>query len=479
MRILAGCEYTFNEQLDQFLELARALARLSGMPALLPVTDIFEANGTAYYVTETISAISLKEFLVRNGGLLSWEQARPLLMPVLTTLSALHEEGVVHRAVSPDTIIIGRDGRARLIGFCVPDARTARTEMSAQLFPGYAAIEQYGFESQQGPWTDVYGFCATLYRVLVGNPPPEATERVTSDRMIIPAKIAQTLPRNVMMALANGLAILAEDRTQDVDQLKAELSPASAQTRGTTGSAKAKGAAPAGKGGKAPKEKKPGSKGKKYALIATASTIVVVIIAVVLFYNFVIKDMFEAEVVSGSEVPPPSSQTVSLLPDPESKEKLVTVPSFVNLTYADIMKNPDYKNNFTFEIVEKTYQDNYARGKVYEQSPQKDEIVKPGQKVTLKVSLGPSKIQLPSYTNMDFNEVYIDLLRKGFLPDNIRQEGKWDENVLPGKVVGTEPASGSSVVPDAEVIIYVNTYTEETSSAAVSSSVPVQSTSGY
>ena len=79
-------------------------------------------------------------------------------MPVLSTLGMLHTAGIVHRGISPVTLHIGRDGKMRIGGFSISQARTSRSELTAQLFPGYAAVEQYGFEGEQGAWTDIYSF---------------------------------------------------------------------------------------------------------------------------------------------------------------------------------------------------------------------------------------------------------------------------------------------------------------------------------
>ena len=113
-----------------------------------------------------------------------------------------------------DCYVVEKDGKLRLTGFCISEERTARSNITAQLFPGFAAVEQYGVIGKQGSWTDVYGFAATLYRTLVGNPPQEASERVNEDNLTIPAKIMHELPQATLEMLANALQILPEDRTE-------------------------------------------------------------------------------------------------------------------------------------------------------------------------------------------------------------------------------------------------------------------------
>ena len=217
---------SFADYKAEFLSLARVLARMRNLSAILPVYDIFEQNETAYYISEAVEYITLRDFLVRNGGRLNFEQMCRLFKPVFSTLASLHSVGVIHRGISPETMIVSRDGRLRIDGFCIPDLRTARTDLSSELYKGYAAIEQYGFDGESGAWTDVYSVAAVIYRTLIGSPPPDAAERVTNDRMIIPPEIAEALPAYALSALADALQILPNDRTQSIEDFRDELSAA-------------------------------------------------------------------------------------------------------------------------------------------------------------------------------------------------------------------------------------------------------------
>ena len=98
--------------LNDFLDMWRNIARIRGFSALIPVVDIIEENNTAYAVTEHIESLTLREFLLRSKtGYLNWEKAKVLFMPVLSLLSNLHQSGIVHYGISPDTLLIGRDGK--------------------------------------------------------------------------------------------------------------------------------------------------------------------------------------------------------------------------------------------------------------------------------------------------------------------------------------------------------------------------------
>ncbi|MBR3961169.1 MAG: protein kinase, partial [Clostridia bacterium] len=225
--IKSGEEFVFNEGIMNFLELHRTLAKLGDLPALLPVTEVFEDNGTAYSICKSVAGITLREFLIRNGGNLSWEQARPLFLPLITTVQGLHDAGIIHRGISPETVVVGRDGKLRLTGICIRSVRMAKSSMSMQLFPGFSATEQYGFDLElvDGKYTDVYGMAATLFRVLMGAAPTDAAERISNDNLQIPARFIESLPKYVLSTLANGLQIMPANRTPDMESFRMGLTP--------------------------------------------------------------------------------------------------------------------------------------------------------------------------------------------------------------------------------------------------------------
>ncbi len=432
VNIFAGKELQFNRYIDQFLNIARKLSRAIDLPSLLAVRDIFEANNTAYYVTEHVKAITMREFLIRNGGTLSWNQIRPLLMPVLTTVSALHDEGLIHRGISPETLLVGVDGKIRLTGFCVADVRTARSDMNAQLFPGFAAIEQYGFDSTQGTWTDVYGLCATLYRILVGSPPADATERVTNDRMVIPAEIAREIPRNVLTAMADGLAILADDRTATVAQLKNGLIPSSSGDKAAGGKVSS----------------------KKYVLIATAITVAVLAVVVFLVYHFWIGPMMQKPVDNSSDVSAPISSVPEIVPDPDNPDRTYEVYDLVGMTYSEALTKCGAV--FNIEVVE-CAMSNYAYGQIYEQSVKAGDMKVAGTTIEVKVSVGNGKITVPKNLAGKSVEYAVDaLLKAGFRNEFITIEEMVSDTVEPGLVVETDPALGEKVSMFSNITVYVS-----------------------
>lgn len=400
--VMSGCETAFNDCLADFLELWRRLTRMSGLSALDNVLEVFEENATAYAVTDYIETISLRDYLLRNkAGYISWERARSLFMPVLSTLGMLHTAGIIHKGISPVTLLIGRDAKMRISGFSISQARTARGDLTAQLFPGYAAVEQYGFEGKQGPWTDIYAFAATLYRALIGTDPIEATERLTNDRLMVPGKFAEQLPAYVINGLINALQILPEDRTSSVEQFRAELSasPTATASDFMGGAAPEIANEPAGKPQpeKKPVPKKQPAKnnGKKLdenKILILKTALISAIVGLVIFLLVVL--IFGDKIGFTS----PDRET-----EVSTRNELVPVPNFVNRNYAEVTATPFWTNNFVFERAE-AYSDTVSKGYIIEQSVPADTEVNAGTKIVLTVSLGIEQFELPYVIGMDYED---------------------------------------------------------------------------
>lgn len=458
---MAGCEITYRDCYQSFLELWRKLARVRGLSALILVFDIVEDHGTAYAISEYMEGVSLREYLLRSpSGYLSWEQARILFMPVLSTLGTLHSAGIIHRGISPTTLVVGKNGKMRITGFSIWQARTARGDLTAQLFPGYAAIEQYGFEGQQGPWTDIYAFSAVLYRTLIGSTPLEATSRVTNDRLMVPGKFAEQLPAYVINALMNGLQILPEDRTRTVDQLRAELSAAP----GTSTAA----IAYAGKEEvphqePTPSGRKKSASGSKTALIAGLASIAACLVIFAVLSLTVWREDIGMLFTGGA-----STQASSNAPE------LVKVPDLRGLNYNNIKSNPDYTNTFIFET---EYQDSDTQGKdvVLSQDIAYGTEVPKGSTIKLVLSSGNEEITLKDFTGQNYATVKLSLEDMGFQCRAIVEKN--DDPERAGKVAEmlTTPGKGYKK----GTVIYVKVWGEiETKEATqiVITVVPEEST---
>ena len=451
------CGYSYNDGLMEFMNISKKLSGMTDLPCLFRVVSFFEHKGSAYRVLESVSGISLMEFLLRNGGSITWEQARPLFLPLITTLKGLHDAGIIHRGISPETIFVGRDGKLRLKNICIKAVRSRDSDITAQLYPGFTAIEQYGFEGRgsDGAWTDVYGLSATLFRVLAGNPPCDATDRLGGDNMTIPAKVAETVPTHVLAALANGLQILPDDRTESVTELRRELTAVSEATRSTRSVGKNASTA---------------SSTKRYMVIASACTAgFFIIIALVLAFT-VFRDSFFAKKNNSSDkiASVPSVNSVGDVDsfDVSSTEKQYAVPYLMGVVYDSAVKLLE-ENTLKHEIVGKVYSDTFKRGTICQQSIAANTLVSKETTVQLTISLGPQSIKMPDLSGYNKNDAYVTLLELGFLPTNISFMDMYDEDAKPEAVIKTEPEVGASAKIDSVVKVFINTYSKTDSSVEV------------
>lgn len=456
--IAEGAGFAYNEGILEFLELNRKLANFGEeLPSLIPVTAVFEHGGTAYAISKAPAAsITLREFLMRNGGTLTWDQVRPLFLPLFTTVGKLHEAGIIHGGISPETVLVCRDGKLRLNGISIKGVRTTQTNLEHQLFPGFAAPEQYGITEagEIGAHSDVYAIAATVFRVLMGNNPPEANERLESDNMVVPSKIAQQLPKAVLTALANALQIYTADRTADMEVFKAELlqatevAPASSDKKGSGKAAPAKA-----------KSKKSVNQSRKYALIAAGVTVgifAVIIIIVLIILGGGNGDNSEASQVFTSV--PQVNQAGDIAESYTSTENLYTVPDLKNVSLAEILDNDEYEV-FKFTVSEKCYDNQVPKGAIIEQSVKAGTNVHKDTEITVVVSLGSQNVTVPSVRGKTRDEAIIALLNAGFLYDNIDVTDKWDDTATPLMAIETDPAVGAKANVDGKIYLYINSYT--------------------
>lgn len=218
---------TFEKNREKFLNEARVLAQFYGEAGIVGVRDFCEENGTAYIIMDFLNGVDLKTYLEQKGRLAP-EDAVKLLMPVMTSLQHVHAEGIIHRDISPDNIMVMEDGSTKLLDFGAAReiSQTDIKSLSVILKPGYAPEEQYRSKGRQGPWTDVYALAATLYKCIVGATPDDAMERMYRDRLPSPAAVDAACPIAISNVIIKGLAVRQADRYQDVTSFLADLKTA-------------------------------------------------------------------------------------------------------------------------------------------------------------------------------------------------------------------------------------------------------------
>jgi serine/threonine protein kinase len=216
-------EIDFQWGLKRFYDEARLLAQFNH-PNIVTVKRVFQANSTAYILLDFIEGRTLETWLLGLDSPPTQEELDIITFPLLSALAFVHVKDIRHLDIAPDNIMIrASDGEPILLDFGA--ARLAIKQhsqlVSATIFkPGYAAPEQYTPNIKHyGPWTDIYGLAATLYRSISGKRPVDAPARRIRDELAPAAKVAKGNYRHQFLsALDWALDLQPDRRPQTIDQ---------------------------------------------------------------------------------------------------------------------------------------------------------------------------------------------------------------------------------------------------------------------
>lgn len=215
-----------------FRQEALNLSRFTS-PHIVQVRDFLLENGTAYIVMNFIQGNDLSKEIRISGGRLPWQRVLSLFGPLLPELGHLHEKELIHRDIKPPNLKVVPGGNGRTEDLVLLDFGSARRYVSenvtktytAMVTPGFAPAEQYSSKGRQGPYTDVYGICATMYCAITGEVPPSATDLVIGDAELKPiSSFGLNVPESVEKAILRGMSIKSADRQQSMRELSEELS---------------------------------------------------------------------------------------------------------------------------------------------------------------------------------------------------------------------------------------------------------------
>lgn len=472
-----GSEALFDALRREFIGLSRSLARMRDIPALIPVYDIFEVNGTAYSVSEYIDAVPLTDWLSRRGGHIGWEVARPLIMPVIAALSALHSAGVLHLAVSPENLLVDSRGRFRLTGFSVNAAHLAHTPLAPQFMPGFAAYEQYAASDTSGTWTDVYGICAVLMYLLTGVIPKEAPKRVGNERLLVPSSVASAIPANVATAMAKGMRFDYAARTRTVEQLRDELSVSENVTgvlRELEKEEKSYQKEPEKPKKKSFLEKLQGNRPLVVTLLVAAIVLLLVCVGlgIALAMNGVAPSGTSSTVSTVSMADLTSSLANSEL---SSNDVLYSkkAPDTVGQNYLSIKNRTDLWPYVKLQLAGEVFDDTVPAGVIIKQEPEALTPIQDGAEIKVYISKGPYHKSLTDVTSMDVVDAVADLSSQGYKCVVMRQESA---SVPENRVITTDPKPRTTLEYGAEVVLYISEGAAQSTPA--SSSEPPASSGG-
>lgn len=438
-----------------FYNLWTTMQKLHNLSAVVPVYDLAEANGTYYAIIEKTESVPLREYLLRNEeGYILWDTARLMFMPVLTTIEALHSNGIVHGSITPDNLVLCRDGKVHLAPFPITEASDQATAMEFTENDGYTALEQYNNKHRICAATDIYSFSACIYRALVGSNPPSAVSREANDKLMIPNTIAEKIPMHVIKALVNGLQIYPEKRVKTVEDFRELLDAAPA--------VKAKAAAEqediyqkGAKGGYPEYNESNGDKKRK----AVVAILVILIVAAIAAAVYVVQ--FSGLIDNGK------NNTTTTQP-----VKTYQVPNFsgVGYTQSDIENNGAWNEQFKF-----TFQGEYSadteEGIIFKQSVAAGETVDQGTEIILTVSKGIQTQTVPDVRGLALDEATKQLEDLGFKVSTVEvyNDGTHVANTVKN-TDASAPAAGTLAAVGEEVILQVYGEAEPTTAPAVTDS---------
>ncbi|HNW83480.1 MAG TPA: protein kinase [bacterium] len=210
----------FINGLKYFLHEARSAAMFETHQNIVGVKDMFEENLTAYMVMPYINGTPFDTYIAKNGGKVSFSIALSVLAPIMDALSTIHNAKLLHRDISPENIFITEEGVPKLLDFgsARPTVASETLSMTPVIKEGYAPLEQYSRQGDQGPSTDIYSMAATIYKAVSGSVPPPAMERFTSDNLIELSSVCSDIPSYAEKAIVKALSLRASDRFQTMNE---------------------------------------------------------------------------------------------------------------------------------------------------------------------------------------------------------------------------------------------------------------------
>lgn len=444
----------FNKLRDEFISYFRIISELKDLSALTNIVDVFEENNTAYAIEEKEDLIPFEEYIERSNGHLDWDIARPLFMPVISALEALHKRGVGHYAVAPKNLFITASGKIRMAGYATENERKRGTALKSQLFSGAAAPEQYEDNFPLDDITDIYGLCSTLFYALTGHLPKSAVERLKDSRLLMSTSTVKSLPPHVVSALANGLQVQRENRITDFDELRSQLSVAHTAKAiqdeiSRTASMNIT------------KDQSRRNNGMSHTSIVIISVAITVLVLGIAGVFWLMQNPF-AGLFPGNADATAASTSSTEWTGP-------VVPNYVGMKYEDVVKAAASDDSVVvYRNYNDAYSDKYADGVVMEQYPPAGSKVEQedGITVSVTVSLGAQMRELPAIQGNKIDEAAQSLADAGLLAT---AEYQYSDTVAENRVIGYKNhVAGDTLESGSNIIIIVSKGRQQTTTQATS-----------
>ena len=422
-----GREVLFKTSRMDFKDLYDDLHRITPATGLSQILDVMEENNTVYAVEETEKGMTLTHYLKLRARTLTPVEARTLLQPVMEGVALLHKAGLIHRGICPDNILLPIDGAARLTGYGTLALRTAGSELKSQLYPGYAAPEQYSAAEFSGRYTDVYALAAVTYRLVTGQVPVAAPQRKVRDSMENAHSLESGVPTYFSQVLTCAMRLDPAKRMQTVPELMSAL------TDPTVANAMFE------KGENQVSTKK----------ILAASMVVIFVLVVLLLWSLL-------KGGKGSDTKPAVSGAASTGTSASSttNSDVEVYPDLVGKNYKTDIKNNTLYTHYRIAMTE-DFSSTVPEGCVIRQEPVAGTLVtEQAPTIQLVVSKGPMLVEMPDIIGWTQNNVSKKLDESGinYSMQIIENDGQYAENC----VVKCDMGKGTKFDADETVVtVYI------------------------
>ena len=436
LRPKTGSEVLFKTTRMDFADLYRSIQRITPANGLEAVLDVVEANNSVYAILENLGGTPLDQWLENHPGTIRPDDACAMLQPVFEGVAAMHKIGLVHRGICPENIRVMENDRCRLAGYATVGLRTAGSGLHEQLYEGYSAPEQYSTAEFEGRYTDEYSLAAVFYRMVCGQAPVPAAQRIVADSNPRAKSVNGSLPLYVSQVLQLGLRLRPMERIQTVPQLYQALS-SKEYTAELTRTMK-----PETPVRTAPPE--PERKEHLLSLKALLAGIVILLsILILLTLWSVLSQHIHQPAASAAESEPASSEVMA----PQN-----LVPNFIGMDYTQVQNNREYTSMYLFYVTEE-YSDTAPAGQIIQQEPSADTVLKAGETIRLVVSKGPQMAEMPNIIGFTQDSAVKELEARGLVASCFMVVN--DGSYASGCVVRTSEEPGTKVEVGTVITVYI------------------------
>lgn len=442
-------EYLTNEDFKRrFRNESKAIALLSH-PNIVKIYDVSFGERVQFIVMEYVPGITLKEYIQQQGRV-GWKETVHFTVQILRALQHAHDNGIVHRDVKPQNVMLLQDGTVKVMDFGI--ARFARENGRTISEKAIGSVHYISPEQARGEVaderSDIYSVGILMYELLTGQLPFDGESQVAIALKQMQAEAKR--PREINPDIPEGLEEIvlramkkdpdlryqsASEMLRDIDEFKRNPSVIFEYKYFTDDTSTKYFDTPAGEDqeGKKEKKKKKGKDGKKkkrmstsmqILLAVTGACVLVAIVALIIFFTAL-------------NQPPGSFRLYNL----------------VGLNYNQVLDDPAY-DQIQLEISSTEPSDDYEEGIIISQDPRANTSVRQGSVVRVVVSSGLRLYAVPDVSGLSQEQAEQELTNAGFVPTVVQQS---DDTVPSGQVISTSPGAEEQVKKGSTVTIYLST----------------------